>query len=111
MKTFNLNKVDLVGIAIPVAKNKVLVVDRYGLALWRKYGQNGSTGWRYHPRKGYHRVTGNRRFKTFQRELLNGDFHSTTTIEFINGNKLDLRIINLKVRGVSLGFTLTNLVA
>jgi hypothetical protein len=101
---FDLNEDDLVGIAVGISNGRMLLVDRYGLRLWRKYGQNGSWGWRYNETRGYHRMVdrdrNRRRYMTFKRELLG--LRGPISITFKNGDNLDLRICNLMVGGISL---------
>lgn len=106
MITFKLNKLDVEGIYVLIKNEKVILIDRYGLRLFNKY--MGKNGWRTNFSIPHlHRMecigkdsNGKLKYRAilFYRELL-GVNHYDNVI-FWNKDILDLRLINLYVRGL-----------
>lgn len=91
MQTYELDKVDIEGIYIPIKDDRVIIVDRYGWELFKKY--EGKNRWKYNFYFGMlHRYVGSKVI-LFHRELLGVDRY--TRVWFMSSNKLDLRIANL----------------
>ena len=101
MKTFKLGRIDVVGIGVPISEERAVLLDRYGWRLFKQYG-TAKNGWKYnYSILHLHRVEpvmkGDRViYKTvlFHKELLGVE--SRSLVRFRNGDRLDLRVINLR---------------
>jgi hypothetical protein len=103
MQTYELDKVDIDGIYVPIKDDRIIIVDKYGWELFKKYGDEDKNGWRYDfsirmlYRIEYIKTDNKGKLKykiiLFHRELLKVNRY--IRVWFMSSNKLDLRIANL----------------